>query len=69
MAVHEGLDAVSLLDLLDRMLDNGIVFDPWDRVCFEEPAFLRVVQVIITNSLQPELKNPSPQYPQRNKAD
>lgn len=36
MALEQGPDAVSLLDLLDRMLDKGIVFEPWARVCLEE---------------------------------
>jgi len=37
MAIQRGPDAVSLLDLLDRMLDNGIVIDAWERIRYSDP--------------------------------
>jgi hypothetical protein len=32
MAVQRGLNAVDLADVLDRILDKGIVIDAWARV-------------------------------------
>lgn len=57
MAVEKGSEATSYIDVLDRVLDNGIVFDAWIRMSVDGIDLITIDTQVIVASIDTYLSS------------